>query len=212
MDNKIYILRHGETAWNIEKVFRGQAEVPLNDNGRAQAELAAQYLKDKGIEMVYTSPLERAVETAAAVSGATGLEAVKDDAFSGMNFGKWQGRPHTEIKEEDPEKFLDFHHGDGSLRVPGGETFQEVMDRGMDGLKSIVEEHPGKTVLIVTHRVVCKLLVLGALGAGVGSFWKIKLDTASVCRLDREKDKWVVRKVNENFYLDGTLRESKDDF
>ena len=134
MGTNIILLRHGETAWNIEKVFRGQAEVPLTDNGKEQARLAANYLKDLGIQAIYTSPLERAVETAQPVAELTGLEAVPEEAFTGMDFGLWQGKPHREVQEEYPELFQKFHTQPAEMRIPEGETFQEVMDRGMEGV------------------------------------------------------------------------------
>lgn len=206
----IYLLRHGETAWNIEKVFRGQAEVPLNDNGREQTRLAAEYLKTKGIRAIYTSPLERAVETAEAVGMVTGLTPIPEEAFTGMDFGKWQGRPHEEIKEEYPELFKAFHERPGEMRIPEGETFQEVMDRGMAGLDKLRERHPDETVLIVTHRVICKLLLLGVMGMGPDRFWQIKLDTCSTCRFFYKDGDWIINKINENYYLDETKRITED--
>jgi broad specificity phosphatase PhoE len=207
---KIILLRHGETAWNIEKVFRGQAEVPLTDNGREQAERAAEYLKDQGIHAIYTSPLERAVETAQPVAELTGIEAIVEEAFTGMDFGLWQGRPHREVKEEYPELFEEFHKRPAGMRIPEGETFQEVMDRGMAGLEKIRQRHPDQTVLIVTHRVICKLLVLGVMGLGPDRFWQIKLDTCAVCSFFYKDGDWVVTKVNENFFLDETKRATED--
>ena len=206
----IILLRHGETAWNIEKVFRGKAEVPLTVNGRKQAELAAEYLRDLGVQAIYTSPLERAVETAQPVARLTGMEAIPEEAFTGMDFGLWQGRPHREVQEEYPELFEKFHTTPAEMRIPEGETFQEVMDRGMKGLEMIREKHPDQTVLIVTHRVICKLLVLGVMGLGPDRFWQIKLDTCAVCSFFFKDGDWVVSKVNENFFLDETKRSTED--
>jgi len=184
--------------------------VPLTDNGRKQAELAAGYLKDLGIQVVYTSPLERAVETARPVTRLTGLEPIPEEAFTGMDFGLWEGRPHREVEEEYPELFEKFHKRPADMRIPEGETFQEVMDRGMEGLEMIRRRHPGQTVLIVTHRVICKLLVLGVMGLGPDRFWQIKLDTCAVCSFFHKDGDWVVSKVNENFFLDETKRVTED--
>jgi broad specificity phosphatase PhoE len=206
----IILLRHGETAWNIEKVFRGRAEVPLTDNGRKQAELAAGHLKDQGIQATYTSPLERAVETAQPVAQLTGLDPVPEEAFTGMDFGLWQGRPHQEVKEEYPELFEKFHMRPADMHIPEGETFQEVMDRALEGLERIRQKHPDQTILIVTHRVICKLLVLGVMGLGPDRFWQIRLDTCAVCSFFYKDGDWVISKVNENFFLDETKRTTED--
>lgn len=207
---EFFLLRHGETAWNIEKVFRGQAEVPLNENGRKQAELAAGYYKGKGIEAIYSSPLERAWETAQTVGKVVGLEPIPMEAFGGMNFGRWQGRPHKEVQEEYPDLFELFHRHPDQARIPEGESFQEVMDRGMKGLEELVEKHPDGAVLIVSHRVINKLLLLSILGLGPEKFWQIRLDTCSTCRFLYKNNTWILRKVNENFYLRETHRDAGD--
>jgi len=91
MMKKIYILRHGETQWNKEEIFRGRNDIPLNEVGLKQAELASYYFKDKGIERIFSSPLLRAMQTAEAVSKTVGGDIEIVEEFIDINFGIWEG-------------------------------------------------------------------------------------------------------------------------
>lgn len=207
---RIYLLRHGETAWNIEKVFRGRAEVPLTDNGRRQAKLAALHLKDKDIEVIYSSPLSRALETAQMVGAALNLKPKVDDRLTGLNFGPWQGRPYDEIEKEYPEQFHLYKTEPHLFNIRGGETLDEAMQRGLDLLKGIEREHPEGTVLLVTHRVIYKLILLGILGLGSSHFWQLKPDTASISMFTSKPNGYILEKFNDTSYLKDAERVTED--
>ena len=132
-----YLLRHGETAWNIQKVFRGQSDVPLTENGRKQAGLASRYLRGKGIAHIYTSPLSRASETAQAVGKELDIIPKRVEGFTGMGLGQWQGKPHREVREEYPDIYELYENEPQNLTIPGGETYREVQDRVMEALEEI---------------------------------------------------------------------------
>jgi broad specificity phosphatase PhoE len=206
----IYFLRHGETRGNIEKTFRGRTEMPLTDNGRKQTEFAARYLKEKGIDYIYTSPISRAVDTAEAVAKVTGLKPIVNENLIGMNFGMWQGKTHREIEAKHPEDFKKYHEDPHLVSIPGGETFQEVMDRTLVTLEDIRKRHPDDTVLIASHRVIGKVLVLGILGLGVSHFWQIKLDTCSLNQFFYMKKHWIIQRLNDNSYLEDSRRITAD--
>ncbi len=207
---RIYLLRHGETAWNIEKVFRGRAEVPLTDNGRRQAKLAALYLKDKDIEAIYSSPLSRALETAQIVGDALNIELKVDDRLTGLNFGPWQGRPYDEIEKEYPEQFRLYKTEPDLYKIPAGETLDEAMQRGLDLLREIERRHPGSTVLLVTHRVIYKLMLLGILGLDSSHFWQLKPDTASISMFTSKPKGYVLEKFNDTSFLKESERVTED--
>jgi broad specificity phosphatase PhoE len=207
---KIYLLRHGETAWNITKVFRGRAEVPLTDNGRKQAEYAAQFLVNKGIKAIYSSPLSRALETAQAVGKALNLEPIIDGHLTGLNFGPWQGRPYEEIEKEYPDQFHLYKTEPHLFRIQGGETLDEAMQRGLAVVKDVEKRHPKDTVLLVTHRVIYKLILLGILGLDSSRFWQLKPDTASVSEFDTTPGGYVIIKFNDTSFLREAERVTED--
>ncbi|MCK4758386.1 MAG: histidine phosphatase family protein, partial [Thermoplasmata archaeon] len=115
---KIYLLRHGETAWNIEKVFRGRAEVPLTDNGIKQAELAGEHLRGKDIEAIYSSPLERAYETARIAGRKLDLKPEVDERLTGFNFGHWQGMLYSTIEKDYPREFRLYKTAPHKFQAP----------------------------------------------------------------------------------------------
>lgn len=207
---KIYLLRHGETAWNIEKVFRGQAEVPLTENGKRQAQFAADHLRNKGIEAIYTSPLERGRKTAEIVGVTLNLKSMIKEKLTGLNFGAWQGRPYSEIANKYPKEFERYKTAPDTFQSPGGETLNEAMKRSMNLLKEIEKKHPNGTVLIVTHRVICKLMLLGILGLTSSGFWQLKPDTCSLSVFTSGSEGYVPTKFNDTSFLRDAERATED--
>ncbi len=145
----ILLARHGETDWNREGRFQGHADPPLNETGRAQAtELAAEL---EGVELtaVYSSPLRRAVETAAVVAAEHGLEPVAVDALREVDVGSWQGLTRAEIEARFPEQFarwLDYDQG-----WEDGESYEAMGRRGVAVLLELAAAHEGERILAVTH-------------------------------------------------------------
>ena len=207
---RIYLLRHGETQWNIDKVFRGRSEIPLTDTGRKQAELAAAHLKADNIHFIYTSPLSRAKETAQICGKILGTKPVVDERFTGLAFGPWQGKPHQEIKERYPDLYRIYKDEFHILRLEGAETLQQAFDRCMAGLADIKRKHPDESVLIVSHRVICKLMVLGILGKGPEGFYEVKLDTCGLSEFYTDGGRWVLTKFNDTCFLGDSVRVGGD--
>jgi 2,3-bisphosphoglycerate-dependent phosphoglycerate mutase len=146
---EILLARHGETDWNREGRFQGHADPPLNETGRAQAaELAAEL---EGVELaaVYSSPLRRALETAAVVAAVHGFEPVTVDALREVDVGSWQGLTRAEIEARCPEQFarwLDYDKG-----WQDGESYEEMGRRVVAALLELAADHEGERILAVTH-------------------------------------------------------------
>lgn len=207
---RIYLLRHGETQWNIEKVFRGRSEIPLTDTGRKQAELAAAHLKPKGIQFLYTSPLSRAKETADIVGKKLKITPIVDERFTGLAFGPWQGRPHKEIKQKFPDLYRIYKDEFHNLKLEGAETLQAAFERSGFALADIEKKHPDSNVLIISHRVICKLMVLGILGQGPAGFYSVKLDTCGLSEFYTDEGRWVLTKFNDTCFLGDSERVGGD--
>lgn len=97
MSAKILIIRHDETAWNRGKIFRGTYDIPLNENGKQQARLAAEALKDMELDAVYTSPLSRAKKSAEIVTEYNGISPISHDGFMDLDYGEWTGKEDSEV-------------------------------------------------------------------------------------------------------------------
>jgi broad specificity phosphatase PhoE len=177
---RIIIMRHGETEWNRQDVFRGTIDVPLNEAGVEQARKAALALKDENISAAYSSPLRRAMQTAGAVAAAHGITTRAHPGFNDCHFGQWQGVAKAEVKVRFREVFDAWAVNPENARIPDGEDFAAVRQRAVKALDETVAENPGKTVLVVTHRVITKILLCAALGLDGSYFWSINQDNCCI--------------------------------
>jgi broad specificity phosphatase PhoE len=146
---ELLLVRHGETDWNRDRRFQGHADPPLNETGREQAHALAAELTSEGIELVYTSDLARAVETAEIVAARLGADVRSMRDLREIDVGEWQGLTWQEIEERYPD-------GARSWRARGygwetGETYEELGDRVVAALRRIASDHPEERVLVVGH-------------------------------------------------------------
>jgi probable phosphoglycerate mutase len=141
---RILLVRHGETDWNRDRRLQGHSDRPLNGTGREQARALAEELADEPLEAIYSSDLSRADETARIVAAANGLEVTSLRELRERHFGTWEGLSDAEIEQRFPEQIADGTLGDG-------ETREEMDQRILAALHQIAREHPGGTVLVVSH-------------------------------------------------------------
>ena len=160
MATTIVLVRHGETDWNLERRFQGHADRPLNDTGHAQAAALAESLSGEHLDAVYTSPLQRASQTAAIVAARLGLAARPLEALREIHVGDWEGLTVDDVKERYPEHVAtDWRSG-----WPGGETYDELSARVLPALVSLADDHPGERVLAVTHAGPVRAALSSAMG------------------------------------------------
>ena len=190
----IYLVRHGETKWNIEEIFRGTKDIPLNENGKRQAEKAGLFFADKGIGRIISSPLIRARQTAAGISKATGVPVEVIAELADMDFGCWEGLTLDEVRRRYPEDFDRWIRYPQRFSPVAGESLAKVRRRVAKALNSITSEE-GKVVL-VTHRVLCKLIVLHFLGMPSSRFWNIQCDPGSITFFEKEGKRVVLGFLN----------------
>ncbi len=209
---EILLIRHGETEWNREEIFRGRADVPLSERGREQARLLAEALRNQPIRAVYSSPLARARDTAASVAQALGLEVTIDERMIDMSFGDWEGRPRAEVEREQPGLYQTWLAEPARFLAPGGESLPDVVARAWPALQEIAADKPDDCVAVVSHRVVCKQLLCAALGVGEAGFWRVRVDTASVSILTADNDRWVLARMNDTHHLAGLGAPEGSDF
>ena len=197
----VYLIRHGQTAWNKEEIFRGRADVPLDETGLKEAELAGGYLREKEIDAIYSSPLSRARQTAEKIAQLQNLKVQPLEGIIDMSFGNWEGHPLEEVRQSDGERFRQWREEPHLLKIPGGETLEEVRVRSMAALEQIIRRHSGKTVVLVSHRVVNKVIVCGILGISNSHFWQISQDTTAINLILERNGKYVLSLLNETCHL-----------
>ncbi len=154
----LILIRHGETDWNVEGRYQGQADPPLNERGREQARTLANELAHLGIDVIYSSPLRRAWETAEVIARALGVPLYPEPRLMEIHQGDWQGRLRSEIAAKYPELFRRWLTEPWEVTPPGGEHLRDVQRRVYAAVDEIIRRHPGQTVALVTHRIPIALL------------------------------------------------------
>lgn len=148
---KLYIARHGETPWNVENRVSGRTDVPLTEKGVEQARLLARNAMGKGIQVIIASPLLRARQTAQAVSEAIGVPIELDERLIELDFGSFEGGPRS-----DPD--FQYTRAQFPTRYPGGESAFQLCHRVYSCLEDVKRKYAGKTVLLVCHGGVCRMV------------------------------------------------------
>jgi len=213
MTTSIYLVRHGQTAWNKEEVFRGRTDIPLNETGLREAELAGGYLQHLEPHAIYTSPLSRAFQTAQEIARFHDLEIRPLEGLIDMSFGSWEGHSLKEVEEKDAERYRQWREEPHLVKFPDGETLDEVRVRAMAALKWVIGQYPAKTVILVSHRVINKVILCGILGLDNSHFWQITQDTTAINLIQYRNRKYILSLMNETCHLKPLQAErTKKDF
>ena len=177
----IYFVRHGETPLTPDRKFSGSggADPSLTEEGEKQARAVAHEISKIAPDVLISSPLMRAQETAKAIAQSTGLEILIDEIWTEMSFGYWDGLSFDEVAERYPDELQGWLNS-AAYRPAGGESYEEAMVRVEEGLEKVVAEYPEKRVCIVTHNGVIKVAALLALGAQIDSVFHIDAGPCSI--------------------------------
>ncbi|MCI8925064.1 MAG: histidine phosphatase family protein [Lachnospiraceae bacterium] len=156
---KLYLVRHGETDWNLQNRIQGQTDTPLNEQGRRQAQELAMKLKEKHhISSLYSSRQKRAFETAQVVGRMIGLEPQIRQGLEEISLGKWEGYTWRQVREQFPEAYQAWYNNRRYQVPPQGESYQQLLDRLLPTLADLMEKNGGN-VLAVTHSAVIMTLL-----------------------------------------------------
>ncbi len=196
----IILVRHGETDWNVAEVFRGRVDVELNATGVKQAELLAEYLSNMGLSAIYSSPLQRALRTAAVIGDCNQVEVAVAPGLIDIDYGEWQGLSHQEVKERYKELYDGWVERPEQVRMPAGESLDDVRQRAMTVVSDVIDSHEG-TVVLVSHRVVNKVLICALLGLDNSRFWNIRQDISGITGFTCEKGQFILTRHNDISYL-----------
>ncbi len=201
MSLRLFVLRHGETVFTRERRFAGWRDVPLTDAGLRQSEAAAAALSGVGISAVFASPLERARTSAEAVAKPHRLAVRIMPAFRELGFGAWEGRTRAEVEAAEPALYDVWRTAPDRFTAPGGESLPAVAKRVAEGIETLRAEHDGESVVLVTHAVVIRLIVLDGLGLGPARLWSIDASPAGITELEYRDDWVTVHRMNTLAHL-----------
>lgn len=165
----IYLIRHGETDWNRERICMGQRDIPLNALGQRQAELTARRLADEPFDLIYSSDLARAFQTAQAIVQPHHLEPITRQALRELDYGDWEGLARLEIEQRWPEvrEFNGRQEDSLAFQTPGGESRLELYRRATQEFEQLCHRHQDQTIALVIHGGVIRAIVNYVLSQGV---------------------------------------------
>lgn len=172
---EVYLIRHGETLWNTEKRLQGRTDIELNENGRALAYATRDRLAELKVDRMYSSPLRRAYETADIIRGTRNIDIVTDDRLKEICFGSNEGcKSEVILKDENnPFRFF-FTHPELYYAPKGGESIEEIMERGKQFMQQVVEPEADKLerIMIVAHGAINKAIMCYVKNHGKDKLWK----------------------------------------
>ena len=198
---RFLLVRHGQTQWNREERFRGRADLPLNETGARQAEAVAWSLKAWPVSAIYHSPLKRALETASIIAGALALPSVNLDALIDIDFGSWTGLSDQEAATQDGALWHTWLESPQKVRFPGGESLDDVRQRVVAAVEELAVRHDRQTVILVSHNVVCRVLMCAMLGLDNSRFWQVKQDVCTLNIFELRDSLPTVSLLNDTCHL-----------
>jgi len=208
---KLILARHGETAWNVEKVFRGRADVSLDEVGIKQADLLGKYLSSWELEAIYSSPAKRALDTANIVARYQKVAVRIAEGLIDFDFGEWQSLPEQEVKRLYPAILDEWHNNPHKVKMPGGESLDDVRERAVELVNDVLSRHQGN-VLLVSHRVVIKVLICYLLGLDNSHFRNINQDVGGITIFNYADGRFVLTRHNDTSHLRDLQKSALGDF
>jgi phosphoserine phosphatase len=200
---QIILTRHGHVEWIEPERFRGRADLALTDRGVEQARSTTRRIESLGpVAAVYTSPLRRCVRTGHIIAEPFSLEAQPMDALIDIDYGEWQGLTPDEARARWPHEVDLWYRRPDMVRIPGGESLQDVLARAAQALRVVVDRHPQESVVLVGHDSVNRVILLHALELALSRYWHLGQAPCAVNQIEAARDLLFVRSLNETCHLD----------
>ena len=182
----VLLIRHGQTPTTGQVLPGRAAGLHLSERGQEQARDVAARLEGLRLDAVYSSPMERAQETAAPTEKASGVHMLVDDNLIECDFGQWTGEKLTELNKL--TEWKEVQNSPSTFRFPAGESFVEMQDRMVNAVKLLAQQHPGQIIAAFSHADTIKAAVAHFVGTPLDSFQKIHIDTASISAVEFTKE------------------------
>jgi len=209
---KVYLVRHGQTAWNLEEVFRGRMDIPLDETGKKEVHLAGEALKDETLHAIYSSPLSRSMETAENIAKFQNIPVTPLESIIDISYGEWEGVSLVEVQKKYPDLYGLWLKEPHNITFPGGESLKQVRVRTRNAIDDLLEKHKDENIALVAHRVPNKVICCSLLGIDNSNFWRIQQDTASTNLFVYKDGQWIISYLNDTSYLKVLGKPALSDF
>lgn len=192
METTVFLIRHGVTDWHRQGRLLGRRDVPLSDEGLAQAAAAAELLGDLRISDLISSPLQRALQTAEIVAARFDLDVARDPRLSDFDVGKWAGQTYEAVVAT-PE-YQRYLADPNTREIPGGENLDQVRRRAVAALEQALADSPsGEAIALVSHAGIIRVLLAHYLGSPPANYHRIRVSPGSISVLSFADDRELPR-------------------
>lgn len=198
---KLYLVRHGETLRNRNRLAQGQGDQSLTELGMRQARAAAQALAQVGLCALYTSPLPRAVQTSKLIGAEVGLRAQLAPGLEELDIGELDGLSPQEMRSRYPEFMAQWSRDAGVAHLPGGESLSRVQERAWEAVEAMARRHLDGVVAAVSHNFTICTLVCKALDLPIAAFRRFQVDLGSISALEVTPERPRLVLLNSTFHL-----------
>jgi alpha-ribazole phosphatase len=192
----LYMARHGETKLNKEKVYYGWTDVPLTSNGVKQCEGLRDKLCNVKFDVVISSSLERALNSAEIISAKARDNIAIYDRLKELNFGKWEKLHYRDIEERYNEDWVSWTHDWENFCMPQGESFSDLYERVRECFEEILERYKDKTILLVCHEGTLRIISTILLNMKVANYWSFTFEFGMFTLFEIQDELAIIRKIN----------------
>ena len=205
MPTRLCIVRHGETAWNAEHRVQGQLDVPLNAIGQAQALAASRVLAQEKFDVIYSSDLSRARQTAQPTASLLSMEVLLEKDLRERHYGIFERLTYAEVKVRYPEDYARFEAREPDYAFRTGESLKDFSARSINIISSIAERHEGQSIAVFTHGGILDKLYRFITGLPITAQREFGIPNAGLNRVELTSAGWQIRSWADVAHLEGAL-------
>ena len=210
MTTRLCIVRHGETAWNAEHRVQGQLDIPLNDIGMKQAQAVGAALQGEHFDVIYSSDLVRARQTAAPIAGSLALPVSLDMALRERHYGIFERLTYAEVKTRYPEDYARFEAREPDYAFRTGESLKDFSARSIAVVSKIVQSHLDESILVFTHGGVLDKLYRFVTGLPISAERDFGIPNAGLNRIELTPAGWQIRSWADVSHLERPLDDLQE--
>ena len=192
----LYLIRHGQTKLNKERVFLGSQDEVLDSLGIEQSKVLEEIMRAKELDSIITSPLKRCYDTAACIASGRGLSISTADEFKEMDFGLWEGMHYRDISIQYPEEWARCVNNWKDMHPPKGESFRDFYARVTEAIQKLIGVYQGKKIALIGHDGSMKVIASFLLNLGMNGFWNFHFEHGKYSLFEIEEANCTIRKIN----------------
>jgi phosphoserine phosphatase len=203
---RLLLVRHGHVPGISPERFRGRVDIELTEQGVAEARRTGVWIaRHWQPTAVYTSPLKRCRDTGTAIAAPCGLTIEVLASLTDLNYGDWQWRTHDEVAAESPVLYRCWRTNPQLMRIPNGESLQELVARAADSFRVVAQKHATETIVMVAHESLNRALLLQLLDQPLSAYHALAQDPCAINEIMLSADRAVVLHINQTSHLEGPV-------